>query len=141
MSLSRPKNPFGFRLLWAQTLLLAVAGWGRAWVVITGWSRYNALVDHLPGPLYVAASVGWGLVFSALTWGIWRRQQWAIRWLWPILAAYAVFALVWRWVFVQAPAARANFPFLLGLTIALLFVNLWLIKRQPMQAAFHQPRP
>lgn len=129
--------PFGLRWLRLETFVLAVQGWGRAGVVINDIERYERLVKAPAAPLYIGVSILGGLCFTLLTWGLLRRKWWAIRWLWPILAVYAIFALGWLALFAQGPGEKERLPFLVGLTLAGLFVNLLLIKRRRMQAAFH----
>lgn len=131
-----PKNPFGYRLLWWQTLIFAAQGIGRAWFVLRDLSRYQIVVDNLPFELYLSVAMGWGILMAKMTWGIWRRKRWAIRRLWLILVAYWLFWLGWLAVFAQAPDEQKRLPFLFGLMLVIVGFDGWLIKRQAMQRFF-----
>lgn len=139
MSNSSLKNPFGYRLLWWQTLILAVQGFGRVWFVLRDVGRYQAVVLHLPFELYLSVALIWGILMAKLTWGIWRRKQWAIRRLWLILLGYWLFWLGWLAIFAQSAGEQKRLPFLFGLMLVIVGLNAWLINRQAMQQFFKPP--
>ena len=139
MPTAQRKKPFGYRLLWIETALLSIVGWGRAYTAVANWARISELIDQFPIPIYVAIFAISGTIFGGITYGLWQRQWWAIRWLWPILVAYVGFILGWEWRFAQIPGTHERLPFWLGLTIIILFVNLWLINRRNMRQYFLSP--
>lgn len=131
-----PKNPFGYRFLWWQTLIFAVQGFGRAWFGLHDLSRYRELVTQPPAELYLSVALLWGILMAKLTWGIRRRKQWAIRRLWLILVGYWLFWLGWLAVFSQVPDEQKRLPFLFGLMLVIVGLDRWLINRQAMQRFF-----
>lgn len=136
METLRPKNPFGYRLLWWQTLIFALQGFGRVWFVLRDLQFYQEVVNHLPFELYISVAFLWGIGMAKFTWGIWRRKQWAIRHLWLILVAYWLFWLAWLVVFAQSPNEQIRLPFLFGLMLVIVGFDWWLINRQAMQRFF-----
>ncbi|MCI0709402.1 MAG: hypothetical protein L0154_04490 [Chloroflexi bacterium] len=125
-------NPFGYRFLWFQTALFAIQNFGQAYWAFRDMQQYMQWIESPPFALYVGVSLVWGTLFAKLTWAFWRRRQWAIRRLWLILSAYAVFSWVWLWVFADAP----NLPFVIRFTVVVLVVDWLLIRRRNMQRFF-----
>jgi len=117
---SRYKRPFSVTiLLW---LVLSLTAWNglRLYSAVQWWSALLEFASP-PGPWYIAISAGaWLGTSILLLWGMWQAKPW-IRY--ALLGAGAGFT-VWYWcdrLFFQAP--RANWPFALGATVALLVVT------------------
>ncbi len=106
-------------LLW---LVLSLTAWGglRLWSAIQ-WRQSLQEFGMQSVASYIAASGGvWLLAGMSLLWGVWRGKAWART---GLVGAAAGFS-VWYWcdrLFFQAP--RANWPFALGATVALLVVT------------------
>jgi hypothetical protein len=107
-------------LLW---LVLSLTAWNglRLWTAIQWWKSLQEF-ETPPGALYIAASAGiWLVAGLMLFWGTRRGKAWARI---GLVGAAAGFS-VWYWcdrLFFQAP--RANWPFALGATVALLVVTV-----------------
>lgn len=131
-----PRRPFGFRLLWLETVLIALRGWGRVWVVLDQMERYRALDKAPPLALIIGVNLAWGIVFATLAIGLWRRHVFALRSLWACLLAYSAFELGWFRIFAHASYDRARFSFLVFFTLCVMAVNTWLILRPRFRTAF-----
>lgn len=105
-------------LLW---LVLSLTAWSglRLWSAIQWWNSLQEFGTP-PGALYIAASGGaWLVAGLALSWGVWRGKVWARI---GLVGAAAGFS-VWYWCDrLLFQSLRANWPFALGATVALLVI-------------------
>jgi hypothetical protein len=115
------KRPFGVTLFLWMVLSLSVWGLLRFFATL-GWrdvlTQYHASLS----PLYMLLTgAGWAILGAVLLWSIWTGKRWAH----PAVPLAVALWLVQYWIeriFFEAP--RANWPFMMGLSIFLLLVTL-----------------
>jgi hypothetical protein len=113
-------------------LHLARGIWALAW--------WDTLVAWLSiSPLYLVASgFAWSAAGLPLLWGLWNGARWAPPATWTLALAYTVYFWMDRAWLVSSPTARANWPFLGGLTVLLLAFCYWSLERPAGRAFFHR---
>lgn len=136
---SRPRRTLGFILLVAGLGVFSLMGWLRLAQALERWQML-ALLGVWPGPAYLAAGGAlWGVAGLISGVALWLRLPHSFA---LARAAALVYALTYwldrLWV-VRSPAAHANRPFALLLTVAgLVFTFLILrqaeAKRRPVEA-------
>jgi len=99
-------------------------------MTITHIDLYRA--SHVAGSptLRIGIHAVFGVAFFALSWGLWRKQQWAFQAL-PLLAGvYFLFTFLWFANYAQARYDQNRIPFV-GVTSALMMgCILWLRPRK-----------
>ena len=133
---NRLYRPFGFRLIFSETMILSMRGGGRIWVVIDQYERYQSLESSPPLALYIAVNLLWSILFALMVFGLWKRRRWINSWLWKILLAFGLFSVGWFWTFAQSTYDRDRFPFLLIVLGLGLTINFWLMHRPQFRTAF-----
>ena len=119
------RRPFWLSLLAFCLALFSLSGWLRLTESISRW-QLLAEAGVRPGPLYLAVTgllVGiLGLVAAI---GIWLRKRWAPG----FTRILAVLWLGWLWfdrlLVASSPTALANWPFLMGSSVLILFCAFW----------------
>jgi hypothetical protein len=133
-----PRCPrsLALRLLLLEMLIFAIRGWGRAGTALHERQLYEAVKAAPPLWLYVIVNGVWGLIFTALLIGLWRRQFWAWQRFWSVLLIYAIFSLGWFAIFADNPYDRTRFPFWVVVVASGLVFNLWLVRRPKVRRQF-----
>jgi hypothetical protein len=132
----RASRPFGLRLVYLETFIIAGRGWGRVWFVIDRIEDYRRLHHAPPPAIYIAINLCWGVIFSALLLALWWRQRQTPRVLWVALMVYGIVELGWWRLFTQSAYDRTRFPFWMVCMMAVLGGNYWIIQREKFRSAF-----
>lgn len=128
--------PWALRLLLAITLLLALRGWGSAAVALDDAEHYQRLRVAPPLAIYVIAHVGWAILFSAWTFGLYMKKRRAWQGLGLVITIYSVFWIGWFAAFAGSAGERQRLPFLVAITVGALACLFWVLRRPKVRAAF-----
>ncbi len=119
-----PENatrPTGFILLVADCfLVLSITGWVRAGQGLLGWNLQVELLGRPLAVYLVLSGLFWGLAGLPAVWFLFRRSEAAIPAAWVGAIFYPLAYWLERLLLVHSPEDWANWPFMLGLTIAWL---------------------
>ncbi len=130
----RPSRPRSVTLLALGVLSITGLSLAR---FVGSLRQWDFLIEILPfSPLYPALTgLFWSLVGLPLAWGLWRGAVWS-----PILAKLAVPCYTfYDWfdrLVMASPAARMNWPFILGLNLLVLAYTFWTLSRPSSKAFF-----
>lgn len=130
----RPRRPLALRLVFWLLVLWTVLGWLR--FAQTLQNRNMILTLSSPGiyTYLLGAGAAWGIMSLPALWGLTLRTAWA-RVATGIAAALYP-ALYWfeRLALWQDETSRANWPFMLALTVLWLAITAWGLFSRPGRA-------
>ena len=141
MSLSRSDDPLDRRpwLLWALSAAVALTGAANLLLAADHALRaahYRALGVSYPPLLRALFAAGWGAVLLALAIGMARRRRWAQQWILIILSNYGAFGVLWLVAYAASDFGRERIAFQAVLTVVLLLVLAWLLRRRRIRCRF-----
>lgn len=129
-----------------RPFLLKVLIWGFVIWSLLGWLRFGrgigdrALIFELLSPAVLGYLLFSGLVWGAggmiMVWGLLRRASWSPVLIWIAGALFPVLYWFERLVLWKDVAARANWPFMLVLTLVWLGLAAWTGRSQRVRDFF-----
>jgi len=131
-----PKRPLSVTLLAWVVLIMALLGWLRLYEVLRQWQFLQSLVPA-PPVLYLALiGLGWGLIGTALLWGLVLGRSWAPNLTRAAALLYTIYYWLDRLLVADSTYITTRWPFTLGINIALLVLTLWVLARPKTQLFF-----
>jgi hypothetical protein len=130
------KRPFSVTLLAFGVLSFTGVNILRLVEAVRQWQLLTSLPLEI-SPLYLALTgLFWGLLGFIILWGFWRGRPWGPFGLRILAVAFAIFFWFDRLFLVQIPSRTVNWPFLLGVTILILFFVFWSLAQKPVKQYF-----
>lgn len=126
-------------LLWTLSLLVALTGAANLWLAgdhVLHAGHYRDLGVSYPPLLRAACALAWGAALITFGAGMAWRRQWARRWILVLLSNYGVFGVLWMVVFAASDFGRGRIAFQAVLTVALLAVCAWVLRRRRIRIRF-----
>ncbi len=123
MSASLPaakRRSFWLKLFLAVLVILCLSGWARLYEALRDWDLFIT-IGMQPGPGYLAvtgALIGAGFLPAIV--GIWLRRRWSWAFARILVLAWAAWDWIDRLWISRAETRLVNWPFALGLTLAIL---------------------
>lgn len=131
----RPGRPFSVLLLAAVVLSSAGLSLIRLAQAAGQWAFWAEFKSYLPAYLVFSGLVC-GLIGLAVFWGLWCGRPWAPRITRFAALAFAFYYWLDRLLLAAYPQRSANWPFALGLTLALLAWTWWVFSRPKVKQFF-----
>ena len=131
-----PKRPTSVTWLTAGVLILAVLFLTRLVMVLAQWSFLSDLAAVSPAYMLLTGLV-WTGAFLALFGMLWRGRRGALCFGRRVVVTYTVYAWLDR-IFVakNGVSSNSNWPFLVGMTVVLLSLALWILSRKKVKAFY-----
>jgi hypothetical protein len=135
---SSPKRPLSVTLLTWVVLIITVLNWLRLIEVIRRWAFLQSLSPAPPILYLLISGLFWGLVGTALVWGLFLGRSWGPRLMRNIAIFYALYYWMDRLLVANRSAISSRWPFAVSLTIILLATTFWTFSRPKVQQFFNQ---
>ena len=130
------RRPTAVTWLAIAVFLLSVVNLGGVYAGLTRRSVFATL--DLSLPIWVIAASGgvWGIVWLAVTWGLWRLRPWARRAMLAVFPLYEIITIGRQVIFAQGPYESGRLPFAVGVAILLVLAISFTLTRPRIRRAF-----
>ena len=125
--------------LWGISLIVLLTGVANGWLAydhVRHAAAYRALGVSYPPLLRAALAAGWGALLVTFGVGLFRRRQWARRWVVVLLSNYGAFGVLWLIVFARSDSARQRIAFQAVATLGLVMLLAWMMRWRRVRDAF-----
>ena len=136
MTLPKIRRPFSVTLLALSVLSFTAIHLVRFGAALAQWSFLASLPLSVP-PLYLATTgLVWGMVGLVLYPGLWLGKLWAKKAVFFAAPVYGLYYWLEQVFFMDSPLRNANWLFQIFLSIFLLALLVWVIRRPATRTYF-----
>lgn len=136
MTSPKNKRPLPVTLLALSVLSFAAIHLVRFGSALAEWS-FLANLPLSVSPAYLAATgLIWGLVGLALYPGLWFGKQWAKKIVFLAALVYGLYYWLEQMLIMDSPLRNSNWPFKIFLSVFLLALVAWVIRRPATRTYF-----
>jgi uncharacterized membrane protein (DUF2068 family) len=136
MTEHKNKRPLSVTLLSLSVLSFAVIHLVRFGTTLAEWT-FLASLPLTVSPIYLAATgLIWGVVGLVLYPGLWFGKRWAKNTVFFAALVYGLYYWLEQLFIMDSPLRNSNWPFQIILSIVLLALTAWMIRRPETRTYF-----
>jgi len=136
METMKAKRPRSVTWLAVGVLMLTGLQFVRLVNTLLIWDYLHTLPLSVPPIFFAVSGLIWGLVGLGMWWGLWRGKNWAISYSRYAVIIFAIYYWIDQLFLMVNPLRKTNFPFVIGMTLILLAITIWVLSRPKTQLFF-----